>query len=547
MDMMIKQRDAARSRSQNRGVSILLAKGGQLSALIASKMLAPHRTSRSTQFLRSNQPGVLAFAAALLACSLCAHAEDTTADLIKKAKLVSRRGIVADTQSAYEKVFAAKDLTVEQRVAAHMDIARVMQRGRKPQLKEAMAEYEKALAITSLPARERYQIRMGVAKVHYRSNYVDKRGSYHTRGIDAARAIYEEVASSDKVDNQTRVEAYSLLADCYFDRMEVAAATRSLKEAAELPGLSVEERHTAEFNLARGFQRQLDHASARKMYDRLLAATKDAVLKNSIVKEYTLIFAAAGNLDEGAKLMRQAGRYEWQIAAFYFKHGQKEKGTALYHKILDDPKADERARWNTFARICRGGDFAQVMKLGDRYLDGFTKVDPKRITHLLTFLSRGYMGPYYVSYDSRANPRFIVWLAGKLLPYEGLSPKDRLRISSHLINAHLDLRNLSEAVAAAKAVAANETFKASEREQYKLIASVIDRKTEASRLKTAAEALLKTCGDEKLPVIEQVQFLEQVARVAVRALNHPAAKAVDAVRAPLIKKEPRRSLNCEFV
>ena len=490
---------------------------------------------------------VLASAAVLLVCGLRVHAADSTADLVKKAQLVSRRGNVADTQAAYEKVLAAKDVTVEQRVAAHLDVARVMQRGRSPKLKEALAEYEKALAIPSLPATERYRVLMGMAKVHYQSNYVDRRGSYHTRGIDAARAIYDEIVAADEVDGKTKVEAYRLMADLGFDKMDAAAAAAALRKAVAIPGLSVEEKHTAELNLARGLQRQLDHVAAREIYDRLLAATKDVQLKNAIVKEYTKILVAAREVDEGAKLMREAGRYEHDIAAFYCKHGQTDQGIALYHKILDDPKASDRARWNAFARLCRGGDFRQVMKLGDRYLDGFTKVDPKRVTVLLTFFGGGYVGRYYVAYDSRANPRFIVWLASKLLPYEALSPKDRLRISSHLINAHLDLRDLPEAVATAEAVAANETFKASEREQYRLIASVIDRKTNASKLEAAAEELLKTCRNEELPVIEQVQFLERVARVAVRALNHPAARALDAVREPLIKKEPRRSLNCEFV
>jgi len=63
---------------------------------------------------------VLISAAVLLACALHVHAEDSTADLIKKAQSVSRRGNVAETQAAYEKVLAAKDLTVEQRVAAHL-------------------------------------------------------------------------------------------------------------------------------------------------------------------------------------------------------------------------------------------------------------------------------------------------------------------------------------------------------------------------------------------------------------------------------------------
>jgi len=422
-----------------------------------------------------------------------------------------------------------------------------MQRGRSPKLKDALAQYEKALAIPSLPARERYRVLMGMAKVHYRSNYVDRRGSYHTRGIDAARAIHEEVVASDEVDSKTKVEAYRLMADCLFDKMDPAAATEALKKALVLPGLSVEERHRAEFDLAKGFQRQLDQVTAREMYDRLLAATEDVHLRNSIVREYTKIFVATGEVDEGARFLRQAGRYEHDIAAFLVRHGRREQGLALYHKILDDPEAAERTRWNAFSRLCRGGDFSQVMKLGDRYLDGFTKTDPKRITVLLTFFSRGYMGPYYVGYDSRANPRFIVWLAGKLLPYEGLSPKDRLRVSGHLINAHLDLRNLPEAVAVAEAVAANEVFKDSEREQHKLIASVIDRETKASRLKAAAKKLLRTCKKNGLPAIEQVRFLEQVSRVAVRALNYPAAKALDEIRDPLIKKEPRRSLNCEFV
>ena len=552
MDMMLKTPITARPQPGLCSAPVMAFRatsspgGGDDVAALTSRPLR-RKSSRPTRFWRSRQPRELILVAILLACSLCAHAEDPTADLIKKAQLVSRRGNVAETQAAYEKVLAARDLTVEQRVAAYLDIARVLQRGRKPLLKDALVEYEKALAIPSLPARERHQVLMGMAKVHYQSNYVDKRGSYHTRGIDAAMALYEEVAASDKVDGKTKVNAYSLKADCHFDRMDIAAAAEALKNAVALPGLSVEEKQTAEFNLARGFQRQLDYATARKMYDQLLAATKDVTLRNGIVKEYTKIFVAAGELDEGAKFLREAGRYEHDIADFLCRHGQKEQGVALYHKVLDDPKADDRVRWNAFSRLCRGGDFSQVMKLCDKYLDGFTKVDPKRVTVLLVFFSRGYMGPYYVGYDSRANPRFIVWVAGKLLPYEALSPKDRLRISSHLINAHLDLRNRPEAAAAAEAVAANETFKASEREQYKLIASVIDRKTEASKLKAAAEELLKTCRKEELPVVEQVESLEQVARVAVRALNHPGARTLDAVRDTLIKKEPRRSLNCEFV
>jgi hypothetical protein len=156
---------------------------------------------------------------------------EATEELIKQAKAVSRRSKVEETRAAYEKVFATKDLTLDQRIAAHMDIARVIQRQRRPKMQEAVEEYGKILKFADLAPDKKYPVLMALAKAEYRSNFVDRRGSNHTHDIDAAQKIYEEVLAADQVANPMRLEAYRVGADCHLDKLEEAKAVELLEEA----------------------------------------------------------------------------------------------------------------------------------------------------------------------------------------------------------------------------------------------------------------------------------------------------------------------------
>ena len=459
---------------------------------------------------------------------------DATGKLIKQAKLVARRGNIAATRAAYEKVFAVKDLSDEQRADAYLDIAQVLCRGRHPKFKGAMAEYNKALALKSISEKKRCRILMLKAAMLYRSNFSDRRGSYHTRGIDAAQAIYEKLAESTKVPNNVRIAAYKYFADCLLDKMMEKEAVSALKKALTIPGLKVGEKELAQFNLGRCYRRQTNYKEARKIYDRLLATSNNRNLKKLIVKDYLNIFMDNNNFQAAEAMMKKYGWDDYGIAKFYGRRQMPDKAVAFWLKALDNPRLKERVRWRVLCFLTGGVRYNRYRAWLEKYLDEFLKTDPGRITFLTRRLGR-------------ENPEFLIWAANKLLAYDKLKLQDRIHVSRRLISAYLDLDKCSQALDVAKKIIANQQIDARTRARFQLIADIIKRKAGPARIRQAAEELLQLCRSEKMPRIKQAELLGDIAKVAVCAFNDSAATAIDTVRSTLIKQEPRRSFRVQFV
>ncbi|MDP6355154.1 MAG: hypothetical protein QF473_08645 [Planctomycetota bacterium] len=235
------------------------------------------------------------------------------------------------------------------------------------------------------------------------------------------------------------------------------------------------------------------------------------------------------------------------IAWFYRRH-DKGKSDALYLKVLDDAAIKDRDRWSAFRILTKKGPYSRHMELIEKYLDGFAKTEPKRVEqHMLKYFGGVHMRPDYFGWDSRYNPAFIIWAGKRVLAYDTLSIKDRANVSKHMINAYLDFNQRAEALATAKAIAARKGCQGIVAEQYRLLATVIERKARPGQVRRAASALIKLCRKEEMKGLEQAEVLGTVAQVAVRACNDSAAVEIDEVRSALIKPEPRRKLNCEFV
>lgn len=481
-------------------------------------------------------------------------AELTTVALIAQAQKVSRGGKVEETRAAYEKVLLAKDLTPEQRMAAHMDIARVLRLGRNPELKGAMEEYNTIIALPDLAVTNKYPALLGLAGVHYASNYVDKRGSYHTRGIDAAQKLCEQILTAEDADNQLKIEAAATQAECQLDKMEVDAAVDTLKKALALKGLTEEQKESATFNLAQVFLRSLQYKEAETLLNSLLSTVASPQMKQKISAEYTQLLLKRDGIEAAAAFMKKNGQ-EGNLATFYSRYGDPEKARAIYKDVLasgtqEEKIASDRARWDAFSSLIAMDK--EFMALGDHYLDDFVKTDPKRINILTRFFSRGYIGPYHARDDIRSNPEFLIWVSTKLLNLsreydQKISAEMRAEVSKHLLNAYLDAGRRKEASTLAKSIAGDDTFGKVDRERFAFLELIIARKANDQQIQAATQKALQLLKTEKQSVVEQVEWIDEIAKVAVRARNNAAAQTLTVLREAIVKPEARRSLNVPFV
>lgn len=483
---------------------------------------------------------VLAFAFHL---GLAAEKRQTTA-MIKEAQAKARTNDVAAAREAYAKVFAAPDLTIAERVAAHLDIARVLQHAKTPSLSEAVKECEKALAIPNLPGAERFKILNVIAKAQFDSNFRGAMPSYQDDGIRAAAATYEQIVSDPAADNGVKIAALEGLANCHFERMDVEGATAALRRAVAISGLLPEEKNAALFNLAKGYQRQLEPAKARKVYEEIVAAKPDPRLQAQVESRIADLIAETGKSEDAADYLRRCNRTDLDVATFYKTHGETESAMAVYRKILGDPKTDEKTRWTALGNLMQMTmkgcpELREVMKQYDAYASGFKDRVAER-----------YILQYFVNWSANPstqhNHEFVAWVLKKLLANPNLSEKDALNHNRRLFDALLGHGKTGEAKKVGETILALPGVTPPVRMQQQLALAVLAGADKPEALQKAAQTILASFKSEDVSAAERAEAVQYAAKVAMKMQRYESAGALDAIREKMLATEPRRSLTCEF-
>jgi len=467
--------------------------------------------------------------------------DDSTAALIREAQAKARTNDVAAAREAYAKVFARPDLTIDQRIAAHMDIARVLQRAKTPDFGGAVKECEKALALPGIPDAGRFRLLNAIASAQFDSNFSGRMPSYHDDGIDAAAATYGKIAADPAAGNDVRIAALNGLANCLLEKMDVKGATTALERAAALPGLTPEEKVAARINLARGLHRQLEYGKARAICEEVLAEKPRPAVQADLEMRVADIIAATGKTGDAVNYLRSRNRGDLDIAGFCQKVDEAGAALEIYRAMVGDARLDDRLRWQAFERMLpilgRRVEFAEVRKAVEAHLPGFLEKDPKRnpFPRLLGW-------PFNQSGGMRDH-EFVAWIARNQLARPGLPEKDVLTFNGHLFDALIGLGRVEEAAKVTEALLALPGLKPPARMQQRLVAAVL---ADPGKAAESAGAVLASFKPEEVSPRERAEALLQAARTALRLGRAAAANELDGLRQEMLAPEPRRSLPCEY-
>ena len=336
-----------------------------------------------------------------------------TEALLKDAQAKARTNEIAVVREAYDKVFAAPDVTVAQRVTAHLDIARVL--AAKKQSGEAVKECEKALAIPDLPAAERFKVLNASASAQFSANFEGALSSYAEDGISAAAAIYEKIAVDPAASNSVRIAALKSLADCQLEKMDVTGANATLERAVALPGLQPDEKNAARFNLAKAWQRELEYAEARKAYEELLGAEPSKALRAELEKGIAATQAAEKKVE-----VPQA-------------YGEDDSELKALRQAVADPQLADKARLTALEKILpilvSRREFAEARSLYETQWPGLLAQSGKRANPLLRLLGRPHANTAAIGYSE-----FAAWVAKTVLAIPDLPEKDAMTYRTYLLD-----------------------------------------------------------------------------------------------------------------
>lgn len=386
------------------------------------------------------------------------------------------------------------------------------------------------------------------AKQAFDSNFKGAFASYHTDGIDRALEIYRQAFAHPDATDLERVEALRGIAECHFERMEVAEANAALDQAVNLPGIADGARRIARKNQADGFRRQLADAEALAIYDALLAdapATERRELERRILD-------CLGNLGRAREgLARLAA---WQRPAV---------DTAFYlFETLDNPVAARKAAEAVLAdaaapaeqrqsalellfRVCaKESDVDALIALADRHMPGLIAERPAARGLYINMTHWGFTRAYPVVC---ATPVFIRWLAARILETPNLGVAEFVKQHEALQQEAVARRDHAAARAATAALLAREDVPDAARRKHALILAVLESGDDASRAVSTVEAAIQTPGESGMDASARADALLQAAKFALTAGYEKAARALYDARERIVVRHTLRSLSCTFI
>lgn len=386
------------------------------------------------------------------------------------------------------------------------------------------------------------------AKQAFDGNFKGKFDSYHTDGIDRALAVYRQALERGDATDIERVEALRGVADCHFERMEVAEANAALDQAVKLPGLAAAERRVARKNQADGLRRQLADAEALAGYEAIFADASPAE-RREIEKRILECLANLGRAQEG--LARLAA---WQRPAI---------DTALYHfETLEDSVAARKAAEAVLAdaaapvaqrqgavellfRICaRASDVDALIATAERYMPGLIAEQATVRNLYRNMAGITFSRPYPCLC---ANPAFIRWLAARILEVPDLTAAEFVKQHEALQQESISRRDPAAVRAAAEAVLAREGLSVAARRKHALIVAVLDGGNDAARTLVTVDAAIQKLGGADDDPSARAAALLQAAQFAVAADFETSGRALHAAREKMVVRHTLRSLPCTFI
>jgi tetratricopeptide (TPR) repeat protein len=318
-----------------------------------------------------------------------------------------------------------------------------------------------------------------------------------------SKSYYEKLIADPAIDNATKVQAISDLADAYLksltgqylDKMDIAPAHAILQRALQLPDLKSEERAVALMNIGKLYDREDKDNEALNTYRKIQqldvsAATKDKAWQAMVdvyVKE-----ALYGNDQESAKAAREAvsisRKQGFDLASLYDRLGDFDAATALLVGVLDDPNSTDAQRWSAFSKLpcftrstgpgstsgrsnppAFRAILAEIQQLSAKYLPVLMQADPSRARILLPTFKEAPVAPNLFYYPTNASPAYVAWAGQLLLEVPKLSDKDYALVTAKTIDALAALHENQRVIAQVSSVGNDERLDAAMRFWARLV------------------------------------------------------------------------------
>jgi hypothetical protein len=470
---------------------------------------------------------------------------ETTLTLLKEAQTVARQNKPDESIAAYAKVFAAADLTTDQRIAAHLDLGRVL--SAKGPIDAAAAEYDQALAVPGLDAVQKIKILNTLAQLWFNSNFKGAWASYTTAGIDKAADLYRQIGAMPEASPADKVAAYNSLANCQLERMEIAAANATLDEALKLPGLKEADLFAARKNKADALYRQLEFARALPIYEGLWSTNLTGVLRSSIENRIVEIVSREKGGDEAFRLLKEKfQRGPLGLAEFCSNSGKQAEAIRLYDGVLADGQADYRTRIDTLEKLMfifgADSNFDAFLANAERRIASLIAAEPKASEIYGRLGSRSFS-----RLPIAGTPRFKRWLDEKLLATTPRSPKDRAAAARAQFEELLKQRDFAPAMDVARTLLADTNTPPAFRLTCNLSLVVFDTKGNASGVIKKVQSALDQDATLRTNPVARAEGLLNTARIAMDMRYEKVARVLYAERDKMLVQAERRSLPCTFL
>jgi tetratricopeptide (TPR) repeat protein len=470
---------------------------------------------------------------------------DATGQLLSAAQALARDGKadIADVAAAYDKVFRTADLPAEQRLQAHLDLARAY--AAKGQYDTAAGEYDRGATVAGLTIAQQLKALNAKAKMWFDSNFRGAFASYFTHGIEQAAAVYGQIIVLPDCPNADRIAAYQGLSNCKLELMDVSAANEALDAALRLPNLTESELFTAKKNKADALYRELDYDAALALYrslwsDKLPVNTRTPI-ENRIVETLVELERA----DEARQALIAWNRPALALANFYLDHGNAEEARTSYEEVLADGQNSFQDRLEAIEKVLQ-------IHVANRNLPDFFAEADRRIPALIAEDEKAraiyprLTGWNFSRHGVTNNPDYMMWLAKKVLSNPKVSAGDFVKHSETLFDAHLRRQEYAEAGAVARKILAGE-INTPTRLRYRLSLAVLDARGKAAGIAGKIDGILDEEGVAKNDPKARAEALLLAAKTAMTARDEQVARTLFAVRAKMLVPEERRSLPCAFL
>jgi hypothetical protein len=492
-------------------------------------------------------------AAVLLLCSAAAFpaepapkpaVSEATMKLLSEAQTIAKGNKPEEAAAAYARVLSAGDLTIDQRINAHLDLARVYLG--KSNVDAAAAEHDKALAIADLTQAQRLKLLNAKGRMYFDSNFQGAWSSYYTAGIERAAEVYRTIIKTPGFTNGEKITAYQLLANCYLELMNMDSANKTLAEALTLPDLKDADVFSAKKNIADSLYRQLDYSRALAAYRELWAAGLHVHVKEQIENRIVSILVATNKAEEAGKCLMEWNARPLRIARLHMECGKREEAQKICGDFLGEKRNNLKERIEAAEMllqiIAEKGDCRLLIEEAERAIPPLIAEG----ANAWTIYSR-LPGWQFAKLGINSNDEFLKWVSEKIISAPKVALGEFLKHSEVLLNIALRRRDYAGAKGVVGKILESKDLTPKSKLQYEIHAAILNSEGKPAGIVNEVNNVIKSNDTKEDDLKAKAETLLFAARCAMSAQYYDVATELSTAREKMLVHDARRSTKCTFI